>query len=55
MMRNSDLTFSPLQPRHIDDMERIEVECFSVPWSREALEDELDNPMAHYVVCCDPQ
>ena len=51
--RNDDLRFSPLRPEHIDDMERIEVECFSVPWSREALEEELDNPYAHYVVCCD--
>ena len=55
MMQKSDLTFGPLQPEHIDDMERIEVECFSVPWSREALLDELDNPMAHYVVCTDRQ
>lgn len=55
MMQNNNLTFSPLRPQHIDDMERIEVECFSVPWSREALEEELENPMAHYVVCCDPE
>ena len=55
MMQNNHLTFSPLRPQHIDDMERIEVECFSVPWSREALEEELENPMAHYVVCCDPE
>jgi len=55
MMQNNNLTFSPLRPQHIDDMERIEAECFSVPWSREALEDELENPMAHYVVCCDPE
>ena len=53
MTRNNDLTFGPLRPQHIDDMERIEVECFSVPWSREALEDELDNPYARYVVCTD--
>ena len=54
MMQRNDLTFGPLRPEHIDHMERIEVECFSVPWSREALEEELENPMAQYVVCCDP-
>ena len=54
MTQKSDLTFGPLRPEHINDMERIEVECFSVPWSREALEDELDNPYARYVVCTDP-
>ena len=26
-----------------------------MPWSREALLEELDNPYAHYVVCCDPE
>ena len=53
MTRNEQLTFSPLQPAHIDQMAQIEIECFSVPWSREALLEELDNPYAHYVVCCD--
>jgi len=51
--RNEELLFSPLRPQHIDQMEQIEVECFSVPWSREALEEELENPYAHYVVCTD--
>ena len=53
MTQNEQLTFSPLQPAHIDQMAQIEIECFSVPWSREALLEELDNPYAHYVVCCD--
>ena len=51
--KNDELIFSSLCPRHIDQMEQIEVECFSVPWSREALEEELENPYAHYVVCTD--
>ena len=51
MMQNDKLIFSPLQPAHIDQMAEIEIECFSVPWSREALEEELENPYAHYVVC----
>ena len=53
MMQNDKLIFSPLQPAHIDQMAEIEIECFSVPWSREALLEELDNPNAHYVVCAD--
>jgi ribosomal-protein-alanine N-acetyltransferase len=55
MMQNDKLIFSPLQPAHIDQMAEIEIECFSVPWSREALLEELDNPNAHYVVCCDSE
>ena len=50
-----DLIFSPLLPSHIDQMVMIEQECFSVPWSREALMEELDNPCAHYVVCNDKE
>ena len=50
-----DLIFSPLLPIHIDQMVIIEQECFSVPWSRDALMEELDNPCAHYVVCTDKE
>lgn len=53
MTQNEQMMFSPLLPVHIDQMEQIEIECFSVPWSREALEEELENPYAHYVVCTD--
>ena len=53
MKQNEQMMFSPLLPAHIDQMEQIEIECFSVPWSREALEEELENPYAHYVVCTD--
>ena len=53
MTQNEQMIFSPLLPVHIDQMEQIEIECFSVPWSREALEEELENPYAHYVVCTD--
>lgn len=53
MTQNEELIFSPLLPVHIDQMAEIEIECFSVPWSREALLEELDNPYAYYVVCTD--
>ncbi len=53
MMPKSDLIFGPLRPEHIGQMARIEIECFSVPWSREALEEEVSNPCACYVVCTD--
>ncbi len=55
MTQKSDLHFGPLEAGHIQQMAVIETECFSVPWSRETLEEELDNPFAHYVVCTDGQ
>lgn len=51
MTLKSNAVFSPLKPEHIDRMEQLEHICFSVPWSREALECELCNPCARYVVC----
>ena len=45
------LRFGPLEPQYIEDMAALEQVCFSVPWSRETLESELDNPCAFYVVC----
>ena len=36
------LRFGPLEPQHIEDMAALEQVCFSVPWSRETLESELD-------------
>ena len=41
----------PLQPEHLDRIEALEQICFSVPWSRAALESELRNPAARYIVC----
>ena len=51
MTSTEGYTLSGLLPRHIDRMEELERLCFSVPWSREALESELRNPCARYVVC----
>ncbi len=48
---NGQRVFGPLRPEHIDQMARMEELCFSVPWSRETLAQELGNPLAHYVVC----
>lgn len=33
----------------LDQVSKIEAECFSMPWSRKSLEEVLDNPRAFYV------
>lgn len=33
----------------LDQVSKIEAECFSMPWSRKSLEEVLDNPWAFYV------
>lgn len=35
---------------HLDDVYIIETECFSHPWSKQSLEDELDNDTSLFLV-----
>ena len=49
-MDSAKLVLLPLSQYHLDDVARIEAESFSTPWSYQQLADELNNPLAHYVV-----
>ena len=40
----------PFEARHVDAVAQIEQESFRDPWSRAAYEEELKNPLAHYVI-----
>lgn len=44
------ITIVPLEAGHIQRLAEIERECFSTPWSEEALSDELSNPLALFFV-----
>ncbi len=35
---------------HIPDVARLEIVCFSSPWSENSLAEELDNPNSHFLV-----
>ncbi len=37
---------------HIADIAKLEEECFSSPWSKNALAEELKNPNSHFLVAC---
>lgn len=43
----------PLQERHLDEAARLETLCFSRPWSRQALAEELENPTAVFMAAED--
>ena len=49
-MDSAKLVLLPLSQYHLDDVARIEAASFSTPWSYQQLADELNNPLAHYVV-----
>ena len=38
---------------HINDVYELSKECFSIPWSLDAISNELENTLAHYVVAED--
>lgn len=40
----------PMEPRHLGAVHQIEALCFSQPWSEAALQSELDNPLACFLV-----
>lgn len=40
----------PMDRGHIKEIAQIERECFSMPWSEAALEEELYNPQASFIV-----
>lgn len=50
----SDINILPMSETHLSALAELEKQCFSSPWSEEALREELQNPCAHfYVALCD--
>ena len=43
----------PMDRSHLDQIAALEKECFSLPWSKEMLEEELYNPQASFIVAED--
>jgi len=45
----------PMTYEHLDEVAALERVCFSSPWSRNMLAEELDNAMSAYLVALDPE
>lgn len=43
----------PMNGDHLDEVAELERICFSVPWSRNMLAEELDNQLAAFLVALD--
>lgn len=52
---NGAFSIVPLDRRHILEIEEIEQECFTDPWSHAMIEGELETPLARYFVCETPE
>ncbi len=44
------ISITSLSAQHLDDVALLESLCFSTPWSRSALEEELTNPCSRFLV-----
>ena len=49
-IEDRSITITAMKPEHIERLAEIETECFSMPWSYDALAEELSNPLAVFLV-----
>ena len=45
-----NLEIKKMTPAHIEEIARLEKECFSSPWSEDGLKTEMDNSFARFFV-----
>ena len=43
-------TIIPMNSSHIGTLAVLEKQCFSSPWSAQSIAEELENPLAHFLV-----
>ena len=49
------LKIVPMAAEHLDRLEQLERMCFSRPWSKKMLAEELDNQCAAFLVAVEPE
>jgi len=49
-MKTDSIRFEPLKESRLDGIAELEAMCFPVPWSMQAFAEELNNPVALYVI-----
>lgn len=52
-MSEQDIRVVPMTADHLDELERLERLCFSRPWSKRMLGEELENQCAAFLVAQD--
>ena len=53
-MKEKKINIVPMNADHLDELERLERICFSRPWSRKMLAEELENQCAAFLVAEEP-
>ena len=54
-MREMKVNIVPMNADHLEELERLERICFSRPWSRKMLSEELENDCAAFLVAEEPE
>ena len=54
-MEQRNINIVPMNADHLEELERLEKICFSRPWSRKMLAEELENQCAAFLVAEDPE
>ena len=54
-MKERKINIVPMNADHLDELERLERICFSRPWSRKMLAEELENACAAFLVAEEPE
>lgn len=47
------MKYIPLKPEHVEQVAKLEAECFSMPWSAKSIDNEITNPLAFWLVAVD--
>lgn len=53
-MEKKKVEIVPMRREHLEDLERLERICFSRPWSKKMLAEELENQCAAFLVAQEP-
>lgn len=54
-MSEKKVNIVPMSADHLDELEKLERICFSRPWSRKMLGEELENDCAAFLVAEEPE
>ena len=54
-MKEMKVNIVPMNADHLDELEKLERICFSRPWSRKMLAEELENACAAFLVAEEPE
>ena len=47
------INYSLMNETHVNGIYQLSNECFTIPWSLDSINNELNNPLAKYVIAED--